>query len=83
VVAYVVADYWQHQWENRKTVNLSAMTEKGGPADLLMLSSGDMNSYLGDMGERGFVEVQRRIPPYQVMRLWDDPAVILERIYDS
>jgi hypothetical protein len=35
------------------------------------------------MGERGFVEVQRRIPPYQVMRLWDDPAVILERIYDS
>ena len=83
VVAYVVADYWHAHWGDRATVNLSAMTEPGGPASLLLLSSGDMNALLREMQNQELVQIQRRVPPYQVVRLWDNPESILEHIYDS
>ena len=83
VVAYVVADYWRAHWGDRATVNLSAMTEPGGPASLLLLSSGDMNALLREMQNQQLVQIQRRVPPYQVVRLWDSPESILEHLYDS
>ena len=83
VVAYVIADYWAAQWKNRKQVNLSAMTEPGGPASLLMMSSGDINSSLGDMAGLGLVQVQRRIPPYSVVRLWQSAEAVMEQLYDG
>lgn len=83
VVAYVVADFWAAQWENRKQVNLSAMTEPGGPASLLLMSSGDMNSSLAEMANLGLVEVQKAVRPYSVVRRWDSTEAVMEHLYDD
>lgn len=82
VTAYVIADYWRAQWADVKTVNLSSMTESGGPAALLYMSSGDINAVLRQMASQGLVEVNRKIPPFQVVRLWNSPEDILEHLYD-
>jgi hypothetical protein len=82
VFAYVIADYWTGNWGARKTVSLeSVTTESGGPASLLLLGSGQANRLLREMQAEGLVEVQRRAAPYQVVRLWDDAAQLLERVY--
>jgi len=83
VVSYIVADYWKAQWGDRKTINLTALTEPGGLASILLMSSGDIGSGLSDMSELGLVEVHRRIHPYQVVRLWDNPEEILENLYED
>lgn len=79
--AYVLADYWDGVWAGRTDVLLREVTEKGGPASLLMLGSGDANQRLMEMQEQGLVEVRRRVPPYLVVRLWKDSASLLERLY--
>jgi hypothetical protein len=83
VFAYVLADYWRAVWGEVVSVNLSSVTGTGGPAALLLQSSGAASRMLRDLQERGLVEVQRRVPPYQVMRLWRDPESLLERVYVS
>ena len=80
--AYAIADYWHGEWADVKTVNLSSMTEPGGPAALLYMSSGDINAVLRQMASQGLVEVNRKVPPYQVVRLWNSPEDLLEHLYD-
>lgn len=82
VFAYVLADYWEGIWGTRTGVNLNELTEQGGPASLLLLGSGETNYYLSEMQQAGLVEVQRRVPPYMVVRLWDSADKLLERLYD-
>ncbi|MEI6914101.1 MAG: DUF4007 family protein [Armatimonadota bacterium] len=82
VAAYVIADYWRANWRNALGINLTSIKEIGGPASLLMLSSGEMNSCLGDLQSLGLVQLQRRVPPFQVSRLWSSPEEILEHLYD-
>lgn len=82
VFGYAVADYWDRAWPGVRTVNLDAITsERGAPASLLLLGSGQANRLLREMQAHGWVEIQRRAAPYQVVRLWDDSAAFLERIY--
>ncbi|MGC8863377.1 MAG: DUF4007 family protein [Armatimonadota bacterium] len=82
VVAYVVGDYWDHVWPGRQSVNLSWLSEPGGPASLLLMNSGEMADALKDMQNAGLIEVQRRYAPYQVFRLWKDTNELLKRIYE-
>ncbi len=82
VVAYALADYWMAQWGPVLGVNLSSMKEPGGLASLLMLSSGEMNTCLRDLQSLGLVQLQRKVPPFQVSRLWVSPDEILEHLYD-
>lgn len=80
VVAYALADYWQGNWNDRKGINLESVREVGA---LLLVGSGEMNGFLRAMQEHGLVDVQRRHPPFQVMRQFASPDAVLEHLYDS
>ena len=80
--AYMLADFWEGQWGVRTGINLNSLTEPGGLASLLHLYTGDMNDLLGNMAQHGLVEVQRMVPPYQLVRLWKNKEDILEHLYE-
>ena len=82
VVAYVITDYWDHAWPGRTSVNLGWLSDPGGPGSLLLMNSGEIGDVLKEMQTAGLVELQRRVAPYQVFRLWKDTSELLERIYD-
>ena len=82
VFAYVLADYWNGVWEGRNGINLNELSEVGGPASLLLLGSGETNFFLSEMQQAGLVEVQRKVPPYMAVRLWNNADQLLERLYD-
>lgn len=83
VFAYVVADYWDGVWGERRTVNLDSVTaEQGGPASLLLLGTGQANRLLREMQSQGLVEIHRKSAPYTVVRLWDDTSELLEKVFE-
>ena len=82
VFAYVLADYWRANWGEVPGVNLTQVMEAGGPGALLLMGSGTVNRYLGDLQSAGFAVVQRRSPPFQLNRNWSSPSQFLERLYD-
>jgi hypothetical protein len=82
VFAYVLADYWRANWGDVVGVNIGRLSEPGSPGALLLMGSGSINRYLGELQTAGFAVVQRRTPPFQVNRNWSNPAQFLEKLYD-
>lgn len=80
VAAYALADYWQAHWDDRMGVNMESVRDVGA---LLLVGSGEMNGFLRTMQEHGLVDVQRRHPPYQVMRQFSSADDVLEHLYDA
>ncbi|GIV17513.1 MAG: hypothetical protein KatS3mg022_2948 [Armatimonadota bacterium] len=81
VLAYTLADYWEHHWPGQVTVNLSDLTKAGGWASLFWMDSGTAGEQLQKLKLRGVVDLYRVAPPYQAVRLWQDKEVFLERAY--
>jgi hypothetical protein len=82
VFAYVLSVHWRANWEDVVGVNIGHLSEASGPGALLLMGSGSINRYLGDLQSEGFVVVQRRTPPFQANRTWSSPTQFLERLYD-
>jgi len=79
--SYALAEYWAVNWGEVTGVNLTRVAEAGGVGSIFMMGGGLVNRYLGDLQREGFVVVQRRTPPFQMTRNWENPDVFLERIY--
>jgi hypothetical protein len=79
VFAYILADYWEGIWSGSKSVALREVTAALMP--LLLLDDAAINYYLNSLQHIGLVEVQRKVPPQMVVRLWSDRDVLLSQIY--
>jgi hypothetical protein len=75
--ACLLADYWEHNHSGRADVLLSELT--AGPLARLLLAEGRLGPLLSQVEKLGLVRVQRRVPPYQVFRLWDSPADVWQK----
>lgn len=75
--ACLLADYWEANWPGRHDVLLSDLT--AGPLAQLLLAEGRLGSLLREVEKLGLVRLQRRVPPYQVFRLWDDAAAMWQQ----
>lgn len=81
VLAYTLADYWEHHWAGQVTVNLSELTHHGSWASLFWMDAGTAEGQLQKLKQYGVIDLYRVAPPYQVVRLWQDKAVFLEKAY--
>jgi hypothetical protein len=81
VFAYGVCDYWEGALNGLRTVDLTSLTGQPGLPAVFMLPTGTANRLLRAAQAAGFMEVQRSVPPFQVMRRWDSPTEALERVY--
>jgi hypothetical protein len=67
--ACMLADFWENMWPDRADILLSELTES--PLVKLLLAEGRLGALLREVEKLGLIRVQRRVPPYQVFRLWD------------
>lgn len=82
VVGYAIAHYWEQCWPESTTVNLARLSEEGGPAKILMLTQQSLEDALTELARRGVLQVERKVPPYQVVRQWRSSEDLLSQIYD-
>jgi hypothetical protein len=81
VLAYALADYWEHHWQGQVTVNLSELSRPGGWASLFWMDAGTMGQQLQRLKQHGVIDLYRVAPPYQVVRLWQEKHTFLEQAY--
>lgn len=82
VVGYALAHYWASVWPQFKQVALGELSQPGGFADLLFLSTFQLNSRLRELQSKGLLELMQVAPPHQILRLWRSPSDFLQHIYD-
>ena len=75
--ACLLADYWEATWPGRADALLADLT--AGPLARLLLAEGRLGPLLREVEKLGLVRIQRRVPPYQVFRLWDNPAAVWQQ----
>lgn len=75
--ACLLADYWEATWPGRSDVLLADLT--AGPFAQLLLAEGRLGPLLREIEKLGLVRLQRRVPPYQVFRLWENPAAVWQQ----
>lgn len=82
-VAVALADYWAGPLGGRATVDLDELMRPGGFLSLFFLGTEQANTILQALQRARIVEVNRLAPPFQVVRLWDDPASVVARLYEE
>lgn len=82
-LAVALADYWAVAWGERVTVSLQDLMRSDGFMSLFFLSTDQLEAALQAMQRARLLELHRLAPPYQVVRLWDDPAALVERLYED
>lgn len=80
-MAAAVLDYWQANFPNQVTINLTNLISDSGLASLFMISRSRLDMVLGEMREAGILELFRVAPPYQVALLDSDPEPVFQRMY--
>lgn len=75
--------YWSAQYGERRSINLDDLSAAGGFGDLLMMNAEQVSAVLRALQQKGYVEVHRVAPPYQVFLLQRDPVPLLAAMYGS
>jgi hypothetical protein len=81
VIGYALADYWESMFYNRKGINLSEITLADNFLSIFFIGSGSFLSKLSEIQKEGLLQVQRVAPPHQLIRLWSNKEVFLDKIY--
>jgi len=83
--AFVLVDHWEREWNDSVTVGIDRLYESGGLAQLLFLTTSQIDEYLTEMVNDGWIDIYRVAPPYQIARRWDDfpeqKLKVLRKIY--
>jgi hypothetical protein len=81
VVGYALADYWENVYQERTSVNFADITASEGFISLFFMGTGFLLSTLAEIQREGFLQVQRVAPPHQLVKLWPNKEIFLEKIY--
>lgn len=82
VVAYALADYWDANYADRVTMDLNVLLREEGFARVLWTDARHLEAALDALRVRGVIDILRAAPPFQVTRLWPNPAALLDRLYE-
>ncbi|MFC6593234.1 DUF4007 family protein [Deinococcus lacus] len=82
VVGYALSHYWQAQMPGQQTVSLDTLSEPGGFASVMLMSSFSFNRALRQLAQRDVLQLWMAAPPYQVTRP-PTPETLLEGLYVS
>jgi hypothetical protein len=82
VFGVALLDYWQGQFGDRLTINLSDLFASGGLGDLFLVGARQIDEYLSQLQTEGYVDVYRVAHPYQVVLLRQDAQPLLKKLYE-
>ena len=83
VLGYALLDYWQAQYVERMAIPLESLYGERSLGGIFLIGPGRINTLLRELQEEGMVEVQRFVPPYEVMLLHREVTAMLEKLYGS
>jgi len=82
VIGYALADYWEGVFGDRPGINLSEITSADDFQSIFFMGKGLLLSKLSEMQREGLLQMQRVAPPHQLIKLWPNKEIFLEKIYE-
>lgn len=83
-MGYFLAQLWQRDFQEEGSVlTESILHQKMGLAAVLGVKATALQEQLNVLEAYGIIEQRRTVPPFQVIRRWDEPLALLEKAYDS
>ncbi|MGB3787983.1 MAG: DUF4007 family protein [Phormidesmis sp.] len=82
LICYFLAKLWQRDYGNTTSVVTDeVLNHKMGLAPVLGLEPAALQKQLDKLETFGLIEQRRTVPPFQIVRRWDDPLSLLEQAY--
>lgn len=78
--AYLLATFWDAQFQSTVSTHLSAVTD--GLTPIFLTGSAVLKQALGELQGHNLVRVQQRTFPYQVEKLWSSTEALLQKVYE-
>ncbi len=81
VVLYTIADHWDNNWQERQSVNLSAIMCNDGPLGFIQMQPDSIVLALRRLEAAGMLDFQRNIPPFEIYKRWITVEAALESVF--
>ena len=82
LIGYFLAKLWERDFKDESSVlSESLLNQKMSLAGVLALNSPALQEQLNKLEAYGIIEQRRTVPPFQIVRRWDDPLTLLEKAY--
>lgn len=82
LICYFLAKLWQRDYGNTTSVVTDeVLNHKMGLAPVLGLEPAALQKQLDKIETFGLIEQRRTVPPFQIVRRWDDPLALLDKAY--
>lgn len=82
LICYFLAKLWQRDYGNTTSVVTDeVLNHKMGLAPVLGLEPAALQQQLDKLEAFGLIEQRRTVPPFQIVRRWDDPLALLDQAY--
>lgn len=82
LVGYFLAKLWERDFKKETSVLTDEILyNKIGLTQVLGITTETLQEYLNQLESLGIIEQRRTVAPYQTIRRWNDPLVLLEKAY--
>lgn len=82
LIGYFLARLWERDFDKETSVLTDEILyHKMGLTQVLGITSDTLQDYLNQLESLGIIEQRRTVAPYQTIRRWDDPLILLEKAY--
>lgn len=82
LIGYFLAKLWERDFgEQTSVLTESILEQKMGLAPVLGIVLSELQEHLNALEAYGIIEQRRTVPPFQVVRRWDNPINLLEKAY--
>jgi hypothetical protein len=83
IVGYILAEIWDAKHPMRMMVDVDMLSEPGHLGPSVGLKGSDLQEQLNALTHLGIIGQMRGVPPYQVVRQWDNKLGLLEKAYEE
>lgn len=82
LIGYFLAKLWERDFgEETSILTDDLISQKMGLTQVLNISSDTLQEYLNQLESLGIIEQRRTVAPYQIIRRWENPLILLEKAY--
>ncbi|HEY9809362.1 MAG TPA: DUF4007 family protein [Halomicronema sp.] len=82
LLGYFLAKLWERDFQTSTSVlTETILQQKMGLSTILGIETEALKEQLNTLEAYGIIEQRRTVPPYQIVRRWDDPLTLLEKAY--
>lgn len=82
LMGYFLAKLWERDFENSTSeLTETILHQKMGLSTILAIETEALQEQLNTLEAYGIIEQRRTVPPFQIVRRWDDPITLLEKAY--